>query len=152
MPLKTKVDGAIKEMVNCKVKVGGAWKQGVEVLTKENGVWKKVWRNSTVVIINGKEELTFPIKNYKGYGAEVLIKNVKLRLYYSDKTLITEQYLGDVTVTSDSSPLIDIIRSGTDWSVSLAIHFIGTDIVIYTTKSPSTTSFYGEFEFDEITQ
>lgn len=154
MAIYPKVNGAYKEMTDCKVKVAGVWKQAKTIFTKVNGVWKEAWRNSTVIVVTesgNSAAFTIPIKGYDGtlvQNAE--IRNLKLRLYdKSTGVLYGETHYDVVKISRDVKPNLSVTRSGTSWSASFMPHIVDPDIKVYPTLSPSS-SVYAEFEFDEV--
>ena len=79
MSISVKVNGAYKEMSDCKVKVAGAWKQAAAVYTKVNGVWKEVWTNLAVDMVLEYGVITeLPLKTsglyIRLYGVSITIK------------------------------------------------------------------------------
>ena len=97
MSIHPKVNGAYKEMTNCKVKVGGAWKQAEKILTKVNGVWKECWVNLALDTIINYGITNIPLKvsglYMRLYGLSITIKSIS-----DGKVLqtITEEDTGEI--------------------------------------------------------
>ena len=79
MSIHPKVNGAYKEMTNCKVKVAGAWKQAEKIYTKVNGVWKECWANLEIDTIINYGITNVPVKSsgvyMRLYGLSITIKS-----------------------------------------------------------------------------
>lgn len=149
MSIHPKVNGAYKEMTDCKVKVAGEWKQAQTIYTKVNGVWKEVWRNSTVITLTKATTFTLQIQGASGTVKKAEIKNLKLRLYRKN----TNELLGStsfkvVEVSSDVTPIRDVTGTSTSQWFSFAIHLTTPKLTVYATCSYS--DLYAEFEYDEV--
>ncbi len=91
MAIYPKVNGAHKEMTDCKVKVAGAWKQAKLLFTKVNGVWKAVWTNGIEIFTDTLEGVTIE-KTFNKITSSVYFRNIKLTLYRDDGTESTTTY------------------------------------------------------------
>ena len=97
MSLHPKVNGAYKELTNCKVKVAGAWKQAETIYTKVNGVWKECWANLAIDTIINYGITNIPVKDsgrfMRLYGVTITITRIS-----DGKVLqtITEEDTGEI--------------------------------------------------------
>lgn len=106
MPLFAKVQGAHKEMTDCKVKVGGEWKKALEVLVKVNGKWKEVWSNFALYIVCDTSYDTFEFY-YDKIDEIFRVENLVVAVYDGNDRRITTMNLGTVQTTSGSYAVYD---------------------------------------------
>ena len=82
MPLFAKINGAHKEMTDCKVKVGGEWKQALEVLVKVDGKWRNVWSNETVFVLDkahaSSATFSITVDGINSTSNKITLENVRL--------------------------------------------------------------------------
>lgn len=129
MAIYPKVNGAYKEMTDCKVKVGGAWKQARTVYTKVNGVWKKVWTNGIEIFTDTLDGVTIE-KTFNKITNSVYFRNIKLTLYRDDGTEETMSY-----------ERLSITQSGTD------IYYSGSGTKTYLQIKATTVPLENKIRF-----
>lgn len=95
MSIKTKVDGSIKNVVDCRVKVDGEWKNGIEVLYKENGVWNRAWK-AGFIAINYVFNITKSYVQHKevfdNLTRGIKVKNIRAQAIGLDGTSVVGEY------------------------------------------------------------
>lgn len=153
MPIRSKIDGTLKEITNCKVKVNGDWKQGSKAYVKVNGEWKEVWNFSTIVRLEKFLNFYIPIKDYDGGDIQsVTVKNIKLRLYnnYTNgvNECVAEDNFGDVTISINDSEKLEVaVYNDYSWRVSASMDIYNGQIRVSATVMPMEDYAYAEFEY-----
>ena len=106
MPLFAKVQGAQKEMTDCKVKVGGEWKQALEMLVKVGGKWKSFWSNVAIYIESNTSYEMFEL-HYDVMDETVHLENLVVAVYDRNDKLITTMTWETFETTSGSDLIYD---------------------------------------------
>ena len=160
MAISPKVNGAYKEMTDCKVKVAGAWKQAKKVFTKVGGVWKECWNKSTVAALANGEHLIIPVRNYSASSTKSTLKGVKIRIYEKNTgKLLAEKVVGDYEVIhSTYSPVSLTVSYAVSETFSYDCWFVtylnaatlpNADIVCSIYPAEYSSYYYGEFEYTD---
>lgn len=97
MPLFAKVQGAHKEIVDCKVKVGGEWKQALEMLVKVDGKWKVAWGNDIIdvnVFYSTTASYHLVEEKYDNLPHSVAFVGLEISVYGANNTLLMRSTMG----------------------------------------------------------
>lgn len=104
MPLSSKVQGAHKEMTDCKVKVGGEWKQALEALVKVDGKWKEVWSKGAIYLTSTAASKVFSLTftDMQDNHQFVVLENVVIKVYNGSNQLLTTFTVDEIDTVGGS--------------------------------------------------
>ena len=154
MSIHPKVNGAYKEMTNCKVKVAGAWKDAQTIYTKVNGVWEYAWQKTTKLFLNVVEYAYVTPRNVPSTPSYATFKDVKVYLHRSSTgELLATKDVGNVKVTYGSSNSASITITVTS-SAGCKIYFefssnTSKRVLVNANNYPTTTEYYCYFEYSD---
>lgn len=130
MPIKTKANGVIKEVSNCKVKVNGVWKQVTGAFVKVNGAWKQAWSSNVIVSdfsLTNTKSFEIYERKYDKVTDLIKVKNLVIKCYNHDGDIIytyteKEDTISSISINLDGNGDLGITTSKSENKITFSFN------------------------------